>query len=73
MRQSENRRKQNREKRSRLRTLVRNVLSEQSRDAAEQKLKTAVSYLDKMSAKGVIHRNMAARKKSQLTEHVNSL
>jgi small subunit ribosomal protein S20 len=73
MRQNAKRRKQNREQRSRMRTLINRVLSEEDRDTAGERLKTAVSYLDKMSARGVIHKNKAARKKAQLTDHVNQL
>lgn len=73
MRQNIKRRKQNREKRSRTRTLIKSVLAEQDKQKAEALLQTAISNLDKMSIKGVIHPNKAARKKSQLTQHVNSL
>jgi len=73
MRQNAKRRKQNRERRSKTRTLNKAVLAEQNREQAEEILKRAVSNLDRMSIKGVIHPNKAARKKAQLTQYVNSL
>lgn len=73
MRQNAKRRKHNRELRSKMRTLVKKVLAEENREKAEELLKPAVSYLDRMSSKGVIHDNKAARKKAQLTRHVNGL
>lgn len=73
VRQNKKRREHNRKQRSRMKTLVRNVLEETDKEAAEKKLKEAVSYLDKMSTKGKIHPNNAARKKSKLTKHVNNL
>ncbi|MEX0890172.1 MAG: 30S ribosomal protein S20 [Balneolaceae bacterium] len=73
MRQNIKRRKQNREKRSRTGTLIKTVLAEQDKEKAEALLQTAISNLDRMSIKGIIHPNKAARKKSQLTQHVNSL
>lgn len=73
MRQNAKRRQVNREKRSRTRTLIKNVLGEQEKERAETLLKETVSYLDKMSAKGIVTKKMASRKKAQLTRHVNSL
>mgnify|MGYP005714924135 CR=1 FL=1 len=45
----------------------------ENKDEALASYKEAVSYLDKMSVKGVIHTNNAARKKAQLTRHINAL
>ena len=44
-----------------------------SKDEAQVLYKEAVSYLDRMSVKGVIHTDNAARKKAQLTRHLNAL
>lgn len=73
MRQNAKRRHVNREKRSRTRTMIKNVLAEQEKERAEALLKETVSYLDKMSVKGIVAKKMASRKKAQLTRHVNSL
>ncbi len=58
---------------SALKTLTKKVLSEKNKESAEKTLKEAVSALDKSAAKGRIHKNNAARKKSTLTKHVNNL
>lgn len=73
LRQSKKRRDHNRTRRSKMRTLVKKVLSSTDKDEAEKSLKEAVSLIDRLSVKGIIHRNTAARKKSQLTTYVNSL
>lgn len=73
VRQNKKRNDRNKIKRSKLKTLVKSVLLETDKKAAEEKLKAAVSYIDKVSVKGIIHPNNAARKKSQLTSHVNNL
>ena len=46
-----------------------------SGDAAKtaEMLKTAVGRIDRITAKGAIHKNTAARKKSQLQRRVNAL
>tara|TARA_R100001143_G_C3361275_1_gene136290 strand:- start:6628 stop:6879 length:252 start_codon:yes stop_codon:yes gene_type:complete len=72
-RQNVKRKERNKIKRSKLKTLVKGVLTETDKKAAEEKLKTAVSYIDKASVKGIIHPNNGARKKAQLTAHVNNL
>jgi small subunit ribosomal protein S20 len=56
-----------------MRTLIKKVMTSTSKDEAQVLYKEAVSFLDRMSVKGVIHTNNAARKKAQLTRHVNSL
>lgn len=73
VRQSEKRRLHNRTLRSRMRTLVKKVLNEKDKSKAEVQLKEAVSYLDRMTVKGIIHKNNAAHKKSRLTKYVNQL
>lgn len=58
---------------SKLKTLVKNVYEAKDKDAAKTAYTDAVSYLDKMTSKGRIHTNNAARKKSQLTVHINKI
>jgi len=43
------------------------------REAAEQAVQQAFSILDKTAQKGVLHRNNAARRKSQLAKRLNAL
>lgn len=73
VRQAEKRRNHNRSRRSKMRTLIKNVYEIEDKAKAEEALKEAVSYLDRMTVKGIIHQNNAARKKTQLTKYVNNL
>ena len=43
------------------------------RDQAGEKLKTVYKRLDKIAAKGTIHKNAAARHKSRLTRLLNTI
>ena len=63
----------NRNHKSKLKTAVRILTSITEKPAAEQELKKTISLIDKLSSKGVIHKNKAANKKSKLTKLVNSL
>lgn len=58
---------------SKLKTLVKNVYDAKDKDAAKVAYTDAVSFIDKLTAKGRIHQNNAARKKSQMTVHVNKI
>lgn len=73
VRQSEKRRDHNRTRRSKMRTLVKKVLSTEDKEQAEKYLKDAVSYLDRMATKNIIHPNKAANQKARITRHVNKL
>lgn len=67
-RQSVKRQQINREQRSRLRgqlKAIRAAVGSKSEKAADE-LKAAISLIDKMAGKGIIHRNAAARYKSRL-------
>ncbi len=58
---------------SKVKTLVKKVLISDDATNAQADLKEAVSFLDKTAAKGRMHKNTVARKKSALTKHVNKL
>lgn len=58
---------------SKIKTLVKKAFATDSPENAEKNYKEAVSYLDKMADKGRIHKNNAARKKRQLTLHLNKI
>ena len=73
VRQAEKRKKHNNARKSKMRSLIKNVLASTDKKEAEVLLKEAVSYIDRMSVKGIIHINNAARRKSALTKHVNNL
>lgn len=73
VRQNKKRRDHNRAQRSKMRTLITNVMEETDKEKAQELYKKATSYVDKMSSKGILHENKAARKKSQMSKHVNNL
>ncbi len=76
MRQDEKRRLRNKSYKTRVKTVVKKVevaVKEQNREAAEKALHEAISMIDRVASKGVIHKNNAARKKSRLTKKVNAL
>lgn len=73
MRQNKKRKEHNRARRSKMRTLIKKVNSTTDKELAEKHLKEAVSFIDRLAVKNIIHTNNAARKKSQLTSYVNNL
>ncbi len=58
---------------SKLRTLINNVLQTNDPVEADSVYKDAVSFIDKMVSKRLIHKNTAARRKTQITRHINSI
>ncbi len=58
---------------SKLRTLINNVLQTNDPVEADSVYKNTVSFIDKMVSKRLIHKNTAARRKTQITRHVNSI
>ena len=69
IRSSERRRQRNRLFRSRARTYVkqtRNLVAEGHLEEAHEAARLAIVTLDKAAAKGIIHPNNAARRKSRL-------
>lgn len=73
MRQTVKRNAQNRQQRSKMRTLVKKVTRLTDKGEAETAMREATGYLDRMAQKGLIHRNNAANQKSSLVKYVNSL
>lgn len=73
VRQNEKRRQRNQSQLSKMKTLIKNALEASEKEDAEKKAKEASSYLDKLSTKGLVHENFAARKKSKIAKHVNNL
>jgi small subunit ribosomal protein S20 len=74
--QNEKRRLRNRVYRGRARTFVqraRVLMLAEEKEQAEQTVKQAVQALDIAAAKGIIHKNNAARRKSRLMKQLSSL
>jgi small subunit ribosomal protein S20 len=70
---SENRREQNHKYTSMMKTAIKRVRAAESKEKAQAELKTAIVLLDRLADKGVIHKNNAANKKSQLTRFVAAM
>lgn len=72
-RQNISRRARNRVHRSKMRTMIKNLHNVEDSTQAQTLLKDVKSFLDRMAAKGLIHKNKASNYKSQLEKHVNAL
>ena len=57
---------------SELKTRVKNAVKAAETEQSEEALRLAVKRLDMAAAKGVIHKNQAARRKSRLMKHINA-
>lgn len=76
IKQDKVRQMRNKAYKTRLKNVVKSVetaISEANKEAAQTALQEAISTLDRVASKGVIHKNKAARKKSRLTKKVNAL
>jgi small subunit ribosomal protein S20 len=72
-RQNLKHRENNRQFRSRLRNALRSIRASIDGDdltGAKAALKQTISLIDKMTSKGIIHRNAAGRYKSRLTRRI---
>ena len=74
-RQNLKRREHNHAAKTKVRTIVKTAAeSIAGKDsAAGEKLRDAISALDKAASKGIIHRNQAARRKSRLMAKLNKM
>ena len=76
IRQSAKRRLRNRDRKRVIRLEVKKfqtVTAGGDKAASLEELKKAQQILDRMSARGAIHKNTAARRKSQLARKINAL
>jgi len=56
-----------------MKTAIKKVLSATKKDEAESLYKEAISLIDRLVSKGITHKNTAARRKSKISHHLNSL
>ncbi len=71
-RQNEQANQRNRAVRSELKTRTRNVdAAIESGEGVDEALRRALKRIDQAAAKGVLHKNTAARRKSRLVKKVN--
>lgn len=73
IRQSKKRRLYNREWKMELKKAIKAVRTSENYEEAAEKLKHATKVLDKVSAKGILHKNNVSNKKSKLAKYVNKL
>ncbi|MFN2525688.1 MAG: 30S ribosomal protein S20 [Actinomycetota bacterium] len=71
-RQNEIRHERNKSTRSALRTSIKRFLENAGGETAEAQYREAARALDKAAAKGVIHKNQAANRKSRLARRLKS-
>ena len=72
VRQSRRDNLRNRHYKSMMKTSIKKVLDADKKDAPVL-LNQAISTIDQVCAKGIIHKNRASHHKSKLTKYINSL
>ena len=76
VRQANKARARNAAQKSNFRTSIKKVLkslAEKNKDQSNSNFKEAMSVMDKLVVKGLIHKNKAARDKSRLNKHIQKL
>lgn len=58
---------------SKIKTYYKKTLTSTNKEEVEKLYKEAVAIIDRSVIKGKLHTNNAARKKSKLTKHLNSI
>ena len=71
--QSEKARKHNASRRSMMRTFIKKVYEAGDKAAAQKAFNEMQPIVDRQAAKGLIHKNKAARHKANLTAQINKL
>lgn len=66
-------RSRNRQYKTKLKSTLKSVFGTEEKEILVEKARNAVSLLDKLATKGIIHRNKAANQKSRIAKYVNSL
>jgi small subunit ribosomal protein S20 len=73
IRSSAHKNKINTAQESAMKTVIKKVRQEKDKTKAEVALKEAVSLLDRLAGKRIIHPNKASNQKSKLTKLVNTI
>ncbi len=71
MRKSNRRAIRNKSHRTALKTAVHHVYNAKNVEEGKLALKNAISLIDRLKHKGILHPNAVARKKSRLTKRIN--
>ncbi len=75
-RQAEQHRQRNASARSMMRTYMKKIvkaIESGDKAAAQDAYKAAVPVIDRMSGKGLMHKNKAARHKTRLNQHIRAM
>ena len=72
-RQADKHAEHNKAQRSRLKTSIKRTMTATDAETAEASFRETSALLDRFANRNLVHRNKAARKKSQLAKHVASL
>ena len=73
VRQSRKANSKNRHYKSMMKTAINDVLDIAEKSKVDNRLNDAISVIDRVQSKGVIHKNTASRQKSRITLYINSL
>lgn len=76
IRQAEKSKLRNMARKSAMKTVIKRfeaAVAAKNVDLARERLVMATSIIDRNAARGIIHRNTAARKKSRLTKKLNNI
>ena len=73
VRQSRKANIKNRHYKSVVKSVTKKVLNENKKDEAIKIADSAFSAIDKVAAKGIIHKNKAANQKARISKHLNNL
>ena len=73
VRQSTKANARNRNYKSLVKTAIKKVLTENKKEDATKKASDAFSKIDKVAAKGIIHKRKAANQKSRISKHLSTL
>ena len=73
VRQSRKANTKNRHYKSIVKSVTKKVLNENKKDEAIKIADSAFSAIDKVAAKGIIHKNKAANQKARISKHLNNL
>ena len=63
----------NKNYKSAVKTIIKQVLTEKKKDEATKKATEAFSKIDKVASKGIINKRKAANQKSRISKHLDNL
>ncbi len=73
IRTSERRRIRNKAKKTRMKSMIKELKATQTPEAAMELYKKVSSHLDRIASHGIIHKKNAARKKSRLAKFIKAI